>query len=217
MATLFWKLRTYFIPLVAGLASCAAYAQETNGCGTGWNRYLVPDRIKLIGCDFKQACDSHDVCYGKCSTYEPGKAPKQCEYLRCETNGDLVGRPICDSIGFRENRIAAEERRAKCDATFMIDISRTNPDNPRCDFFSGLYPFAVRVLGGKNFLGMDSLDQVSMSETDKTLYAKAINELLETWPDNKISDLANKIRKGTSGIDLSKPLFFDPEKGLVNK
>ena len=76
----------------------------------------------------------------------------------------------------------------------MVDITRSNPGNARCDLFSGLYPFAVRVLGAKNFLGMDTLDEVAMSKADKQRYVNAINELLATWPDERLSDLARQIR-----------------------
>lgn len=199
------------------LLATAAAAQETNGCGSGWNSHLVPDGLKIIGCNFKPACDAHDICYGRCMGFKPGKAPAQCEYLRCLSGGDLVGKPVCDSVAFREQQLAARDRRVRCDANFMIDITRSNPGNARCDLFSGLYPFAVRVLGAKNFLGMDTLDEVAMSKADKQRYVDAINELLATWPDERLSDLARQIRSGDAPVDLMQPIEFDPEVGLRNR
>ena len=192
-------------------------AQETNGCGTGWNRYLIPDKLKIIGCNFRPACDAHDVCYGRCFGFTLGSSPPQCEYLRCERGGDLAGQSACDSVAFRENRLAAQERRVLCDAAFMVDISRTNPGNARCDLFSGLYPFAVRVLGAKNFLGMEPPDRVTMSQADQQRYASAINELMAKWPSDRLADLARQIREGTSGVDLTKPIEFDAQSGLRNR
>ena len=48
------------------------YAPTVNGCGSGWNTYLVPDRdYSIIGylfdVDFKVACNKHDACYGTCA------------------------------------------------------------------------------------------------------------------------------------------------------
>ena len=37
-----------------------------NGCGTGWNNWLVPDSIPVLQCKFTEACNQHDLCYGNC-------------------------------------------------------------------------------------------------------------------------------------------------------
>jgi hypothetical protein len=206
-----------FMPVFALLGTCVfAHATETNGCGTGWNRFLVPDRIKIIGCDFKKACDNHDVCYGQCSKFSAGSSPAQCEYLRCEKDGDLFAKQECDSVAFRNNKTAATNRRAECDGAFMVDITKTNPNNPKCDLFSGLYPFAVRTLGRKNFLGMEDAEQPSMSDADQSRYADAINKLLSTWPTDKQAMLAKQIREGKANVDLTQPIVFDPNIGLRN-
>lgn len=124
-------VRGMIISLLAAIAG-AVFAQQTNGCGSGVERYVVPDRLKIIGCDFKQSCDQHDVCYGACSSTLQNNMPPQCEYLRCQLGGDLYGSNICDSVKFRRLRIAAEERRAKCDAEFMVNLVKNNPGNSRC-------------------------------------------------------------------------------------
>ncbi|NCT84021.1 MAG: hypothetical protein GXC94_12795 [Comamonadaceae bacterium] len=203
--------------VVALIVAPLAAAQETNGCGSGWNRYLVPDSLRIVGCNFRPACDAHDICYGRCTVFKPGSSPPQCEYLRCESGGDLAGKPICHSTSFRDNRLAAEERRVKCDAAFMVDIVRSNPGNARCELFSGLYPFAVRVLGAKNFMGMDGSEQVAMSKADRQRYARAIQQLLDTWPEDRLAALALQIREGKAGVDLNRPIEFDPKRGLRNR
>jgi hypothetical protein len=217
MVRSFCALRVMAILLLSLGACYSVRAQGTNGCGTGWNRYLVPDRIKIVGCDFKKACDNHDICYGQCSRFSVGGSPAQCEYLRCERGADLFGKQECDSVAFRENRIAAQERRSICDAAFMVDITRTNPGNQRCDLFSGFYPFVVRVLGVKHFLGMDAVDHVAMSETDRAQYAEALNMLFNTWPEDKLFDLATQVRQGRAKVDLTRPIEFDAQLGLRNR
>lgn len=210
-------MRVYF-PLIAAIfLSCNTYAQETNGCGTGWNRYLVPDRIKILGCEFRAACDSHDICYGKCSNYGKDSSPPQCQYLRCEKGGDLWGTEVCDSVPFKKNRIAADLRRAECDAKFMINISKLNPENRRCDIFSGFYPFVVRALGGNNFLGMENSPTASLSEAERIEYANAINLAFSTLPDDELAEIFEQTQGDKPTLDLSKPIEFDPRFGLRNK
>jgi YD repeat-containing protein len=43
------------------------YVPEKNGCGPGdWRRALVPNRPLWV-IDFREPCDTHDVCYGTCA------------------------------------------------------------------------------------------------------------------------------------------------------
>lgn len=49
------------------------YTPKVNGCGSGWNTYLVPDMdylslIELAWIDFTKACNAHDKCYGTCGS-----------------------------------------------------------------------------------------------------------------------------------------------------
>ena len=192
-----------------------AYGQQVNGCGSGIERYVIPDKLEIIGCDFKKSCDEHDVCYGSCSvTPNKNKLP-QCEYLRCQSGGDLYGSKTCDSIKFRRLEIAANERRVTCDAKFMVDIIKNNPGNSRCTLFSALYPFAVRLLGSRAFVGIDSM-ALAWPEEDKNAYATAINDLFSTWSDLRIDQYTKALSEGKANVDLNRPLRFDPNIGLVN-
>lgn len=195
----------------------SSQSSATNGCGTGWSRPFVPDRIKFLGCEFKNSCDLHDVCYGSCELSGVANAVAQCQYLRCELGGDLHGKPICDGIRFTELRTAANIRRAECDAKFLVDLTKANPKNASCTFFTGFYPFMVRILGNRAFLGIDAMADIGWSEVEKTAYVAAISKLLETWPAEKIADLGLKIRNGTADVDLLKQIKFDSEKGLINE
>lgn len=209
----------HFIRVLAAagfaIAHTVALAQEVNGCGTGWNRYVVPDRLKIIGCEFKQSCDNHDRCYGACSHGAPGSALPQCEYLRCEANGDLFGTKTCDGIRFKRLRIKAEERRAKCDANFMVDIPKLNPGNARCTLFSAIYPSAVRILGQRACVGIDAL-QTAWTDAQKDAYAKAINDLYLQWSEERIERYVGALRRGDISVDFGKPIVFDFNLGLKN-
>ena len=201
------------------LYSPSLFAQpdlSTNGCGNGWGRYVIPDRIKPIGCEFKSSCDKHDVCYGSCGSFKTNVSLPQCEYLRCAPGGDLYKKPECDTIKFRRLSIAAEERRVQCDAGFMVDIVKANPGNARCTLFSGIYPFAVRVLGSNAFVGLDEYSGGIWTEDEKRKYAEAINSLFSEWSDEQILAYTKQWQKETPKVDLSRPIFFDKKKGLRN-
>lgn len=207
-------MRQLFAILIAVLQS-ATYAQQANGCGSGIERYVIPDKLRIVGCDFKRSCDAHDVCYGACSATPSNNESPQCEYLRCQKGGDLYGSTTCDSIKFRRLGVAADERRVICDAKFMVDIVKYNPGNSRCTLFSALYPSAVRVLGSRSFVGIDSAKS-TWSEEDKSAYASAINELFSTWSEPRIGQYTKALNEGKANVDLNKPLRFDPRIGLVN-
>jgi hypothetical protein len=203
---------------VVAMAYSGIYAQAVtapNGCGTGWNRYLVPDRIKLVGCEFKAACDAHDICYGACESGGAQAKESQCEYLRCQSGGNLHGQAICDDAQFRKLRIASVNRRAECDGKFLIKLQEINPEKPHCTLFTALYPFAVRVLGGKAFIGADSLD-AQYSEEEKRKYAEALNQLFEKWPQEKLRQFEADFKAGNTKLDMTKPIRFDATRGLIN-
>jgi hypothetical protein len=202
--------------VAAALVLAAAGAQaQGNGCGTGWNRYLVPDEIKPLGCSFRSACARHDDCYGRCAAQSGPAKPAQCEYLACEPGGALHQQPVCDSVAYRRLRLAAHQRRTVCDAQFMVDLDSDNADKPKCLFWTALYPFAVRVLGGQAFLGADA-SATLVSEPERRAYANAVNELLDTWSDEQIRAYAQTIRRGEQPVDLGRPIVFDRRSGLRN-
>lgn len=214
------RRRTLGIACCLVAVACAAVQAEaseqaSNGCGSGWERYVIPDRLNIIGCDFKQSCDNHDACYGACMSRAQQVSSPQCDYLRCERGGDLFGLKTCDGIRFKRLRVAAAERRAVCDANFMVDIVKLNPGNARCTLFSAIYPSAVRVLGARAFVGVDALD-ISWTEEQKVPYASAINELYRHWSTSRIEQYINAINVGEVKVNFDKPIVFDPDVGLVN-
>jgi len=210
-------------PIIRWLAAVAlsivhslSLAQQANGCGSGWDRYVIPDRLDIVGCDFKRSCDNHDTCYGACAAGSKSAPSPQCEYLRCERGGDLFGSKACDGIRFKRLSIAAAERRAVCDANFMVDIVKLNPGNSRCTLFSAIYPSAVRVLGSRAFLGVDAMP-AGWTDAQKQAYADAINELFSRWPNSRIDQYSNALKRGEIKVDFEKPMVFDPGVGLVNR
>lgn len=210
LSIIFWLAAVAF----AGVQAEAS-AQESNGCGSGWERHVIPDRLNIIGCDFKQSCDNHDACYGTCLSRAHQVSSPQCEYLRCERSGDLFGSKACDGIRFKRLRVAAAERRAVCDANFMVDIVKLNPENARCTLFSAIYPSAVRVLGSRAFVGINVLD-TSWTEEQKLAYASAINDLYRQWSSSRIEQYVNALNGGKVKVDFDKPIAFDPGVGLIN-
>ncbi len=109
---------------------------EPNGCGPNgrWGR-LVPNEVWGL-CDFKEACNAHDLCYARCSP--------------C---GDLHGCPTCNKPKGSPER---EARKVKCDAQLRKDIARINQRRlipGLCSAFGRTYEFAVGNAGGPYFNG----------------------------------------------------------------
>lgn len=106
---------------------------ESNGCGTGWSRWLVPD--SPFGISFRQACDAHDVCYAGC----PVTGEKQGLYS-CATDATVN-----------------LTTRACCDDTFLLDLvnsCRSQADSSKlCRVGSALYFLAVDAFGSSAFTG----------------------------------------------------------------
>jgi len=194
----------------------STWAQSpVNGCGSGWNSYLVPDRIKPLRCEFKAACDRHDICYGDCENASLLDKP-QCEYRRCKTGGDLYGQSECDGTRFAALRKAATQRKTICDKNFYTDLVNLNPDRPQCRVFTWLYPFAVKVLGESAFIGIDGSVTAAFTEAQKQTYADAINAMLTQWTPQQLVQFEEGLKSGAIKVDLTRQLAFDPARGLFN-
>jgi len=119
-----------FLLLVPSLAIAAPQC-KANGCGPdGFIGRLVPNHF-FHECEFKNCCDSHDVCYGRC--------------LGC---GDLHGSPACDDPAKRA------ARKAVCDDALYNDINRVNANKILCKGFAYAYWSAVSLAGGGFFHGI---------------------------------------------------------------
>jgi hypothetical protein len=107
-----------------GATPIAAQTCQANGCGpSGWLGTAIPNRI--ANCTFKAACDNHDVCYS-----------------RCESCGDLHGKPECS--GTCEMK---RERKTKCDADFRNQIVQANLGKSHCQAAATAYYLAVTYGG----------------------------------------------------------------------
>jgi hypothetical protein len=130
-------LRRVLVVFSALWIATSAYSQATpaseviNGCGSGAFAFLVPNKTYFSGCEFKQACDVHDLCYSRCET-------------KGTFVGDLVGSTACD------DPVAASQRRSKCDDSLRENIVEINPGKSICSMYGAIYRFAVQAIG-KNF------------------------------------------------------------------
>lgn len=117
---------------------------NTNGCGTeGIQGILVPDSTLFTKCQFHNACNKHDLCYGKCLE-----------------GGSLFGKESCN------DPIAKESRRKACDTNFFNDIIEDNDDRSICKFYGKIYRLAVVKFGKGNFNGRE-IEELAKSAFDK--------------------------------------------------
>lgn len=133
--------------------------RKTNGCGTdGIAGLLVPDSTIFSRCQFKKACDTHDLCYGRCQMYR-----------------DLHGKTTC------KDPIAKEGRRKVCDTTFFDDIVSDNKDRGICKFYAKIYQTVVKTFGKGNFFGYE-IEQFAKLEFKKgTLNPDNFNNALKEF------------------------------------
>jgi hypothetical protein len=204
-----------FIAVLVPKASAQSTAPltEVDGCGTGWNTWLVPDSLPLLQCNFQSACNKHDQCYGKCEgrALDP-KAP-HCEYLRCRKGGDLAGSQTCNTnVRLVRVNLAAMERRQKCDVAFEVDIRTDNVRKPVCHAFARVYRLAVKYWGEGAFIGIDPLGRTLGQPMDQ--YMGAIREFFEKGTPQQFEEWAKTT--GEPAVDFNAPIRFDPARGLVN-
>lgn len=194
-----------------GVAGYSDVLSQMNGCGTGWNSYLVPDRIVLPQCEFRTACDSHDVCYGRCASQVASNRAPHCEYLRCTSAGDLVGSAECRSDRYKDLRDQANNRKRRCDSGFYSDIVTLNNEKPVCRAFATIYSRAVRWFGESAFAGMDGFPGVGLTDKQAARSSDAIAEALRTLGPEELNALSDDISGRRSQIDWSKELVFNKD------
>ena len=212
--------------LLAFSAACTANAQTTtsgttafsavNGCGTGWNTWLVPDSIPILQCTFEQACNGHDLCYGKCESKALDKTAPECEYLRCRDGGDLVGTPRCNGSDLVMAALlgAAQQRRLSCDNRLAQSIRAQNQGKPVCQAFGLVYRFAVRTWADGAFRGIDESGKyLDQSRAD---YDGAIREFFKSGSEAEFREFAASIDGSRPQVNLSEPIKYVKGRGLVN-
>jgi len=102
-----------------------------NGCGSGWNGPLIPDKIDFLGVDFRKSCSEHDQCYSNCL---PG--------------GKNFCKPICQEMA-KDKR---EGRRTVCDKQFFSAMT-DSCETAACRATAFSYYWTVKILAGGNFAG----------------------------------------------------------------
>lgn len=184
-----------------------------NGCGSGWSLPFVPNSLPLIGCQFRKACDNHDVCYGRCELSTAG----ECEYRRCVKGGDLYNDDICfTDLRLINLGIKAFRRKSLCDDGLCNDIRALNKGKPICEAFAEVYRVAVEVLGRDAFQGIQGIDTLLELGQSKEEYGKALQQFFEHGTDAQFSEFVRKVDSGAQPVDLKRAIVFDQGGGLIN-
>lgn len=175
--------------VISILFSCVSLAKDfNNGCGSGWNEPIVPDKIITLGVDFRAACAEHDNCYSKCLD-----------------GGENYNKPICNQTSEEKK----ENRRLICDEKFLQDAEdKCANDNvllrPLCEGVATIYKIAIRT-GGKgsfngdevpesyyNFIASEEARNFNFSE-----FEKEIDDVLQTKDVGKSNVIKLNVRNGT--------------------
>lgn len=179
-----------------------------NGCGAGWTIYLVPDSLPLFHCSFREACDAHDDCYGKCAGREGDPSAPDCGYLRCKPGGDLYQSTTC-TTDFKWTQLAlkAQSRRGTCDRQIGKDIVAANLGKAVCIAFSFAYERAVKSFGETHFRGFGAKHQIRQSKED---YEAAIREFFRNGTQTEFEAF------NANPPSFDEDLKYVPGEGLVN-
>lgn len=142
------RLITILVVLILNMVVRVAFSADiplgklTNGCGSGKIAFLVPNKIG--NCKLEEACNRHDLCYG-----------------RCLEGGELFGSEACNA-----SEQEKELRRQKCDASLYEDIAQFNQGG--CHGWANLYKFFVVHTGGGFFNGMTIADLEKIIDSSNT-------------------------------------------------
>lgn len=213
-------LRCLF-PLAAALAAACAMAQpaQGNGCGTGWSAYLVPDSISLAGCTFVNACNTHDVCYGRCEKPVIEELDQICLYRKCRSKGALFGKEACEQEPYLASELAARERKTSCDRVFYTDLRQLNQGKPICEAFSALYFKAVAAFGQSAFIGVAPPGAKEGELPFTPGSRKAIKDFFDQADEAQLRQLIEQLDRPSPArppLDPSRPLMYVPGQGLRN-
>jgi len=206
------------VVLLSATPAFAGDPTQPNGCGTGWNAYLVPNSIKLAGCVFKPACDAHDRCYDKCRAPEAVSAsPQMCAYLDCRRDGKYYGQGVCKSEYYEKSKWDAAVRRTSCDTGFYTNLLNINQGTLICEAFSWFYLKAVQKFGEGAFFGAAPVsaareDEIPFTGTSR----KAVEEFFNSGTEQQFKQLIEDLKSTRPVVDPSQPLIYDPSSGLKN-
>ena len=188
-------------------------ATLVNGCGSGWNVWLVPDSIPVLGCQLKEACNRHDLCYGKCES----KESQECAYLRCKSGGDLYESDRCRTdITLLRSLAESRERKALCDQKLSADITSANAGKFACAAVGIVYRLAVKEWGDSAFSGFDDETTIEAWRQPKEEYDKAIRDFFLHGTQEQFEAFVRTQDGNSSKVNFDRPLRFDAERGLIN-
>lgn len=186
---------------------------EPNGCGSGWNTALVPDKIGLLGCTMKNACDAHDTCYGLCEKRTDG----ECAYRRCRVGGDLAGKPACRvDAALLKSEGDAMTRRSVCDSKFAAAIMESNPERWACKAVAIIYREAVKKWGNPNFSGYGGWSEPAAWKQSQQDYEKAIALFVEKSTDTEFRQFVKSFDTDKPDVNFCARLRYSSTSGLEN-
>lgn len=186
---------------------------QPNGCGTGWNVYLIPDRIPILQCKFGDSCNRHDACYSVCLTRTDG----DCEYRRCRPGGDLNGSARCRTdVNLLLLGGKAQERRSSCDASFYTSMRAANQGKFACEALAIVYRDAVKFFGDPAFAGFGIANPPPAWKQSQDEYNKA---LAEFFTRSSVDDFRRFVEAADAGrptVNLCGRLQYIEGTGLMN-
>lgn len=184
-----------------------------NGCGSGWNVWIVPDSIPILNCIFDGACNKHDICYSKC---EGSNAP-ECAYLRCKSGGDLYRSAQCrKDQALLGSWNVAQIRKAKCDQNLYDSIVAANPGKFVCSALGIVYRKAVKEWGDGAFSGLGNEETIEAWQQPKDEYDKAIRDFFRFATPEQFEAFIQSQNSSNPKVNFNHPLRFDSERGLIN-
>jgi hypothetical protein len=209
----------FIIILVTFISAGCAVAQpensatSVNGCGSGWNVWIVPDSIPILGCQFQDACNKHDICYGKCE----GSNTQECSYLRCKSGGDLYGTNQCrKDISLLRSWLDSRTRKATCDQNLHDAIVAANPGKFVCSALGVVYRLAVKEWGDAAFSGLGDGTTIEAWRQPKEEYDRAISDFFRLGTPAQFEEFVRSQESTYPKVNFNLPLRFDTEHGLTN-
>jgi hypothetical protein len=184
-----------------------------NGCGSGWNVWVVPNSIPLFSCKFKSCCDDHDYCYSRCE----GRVDSECVYMRCREGGDLYGTSQCTTDEeLLNSRIDADNRKRSCDNNFYARMREINKGKSVCEALAIVYRDAVKKWGDPSFSGLGEFAVPEAWSQPKEDYDSALIRFFSAGTKKQFSDFVRSNDQNNSEVHLDKPLRYDAKAGLQN-
>lgn len=207
------RTQTYIMVFFVALLMCGEIHAKPNGCGSGWSTYLVPDKIALLQCTMKTACDAHDNCYSICE----GRTDGICQYQKCRAGGELAGQDAClIQPALIQSAGAAMTRRAQCDVKLAETIIELNPSRWPCRAVAIIYREAVKLWGDGAFAGYGSDDTPAAWKQSQGDYEAAIAAFLANSSEADFQKFVPAYEQGTHKVNFCGRLEYVDGQGLRN-